>query len=81
MEKSVNPTREHFKAIGFVLVLVYLFLGLFVFISGRLVGFSLAIGCCAGLAIVVTIVFMSIVLCNIISIGILKIKKHLSKPS
>jgi hypothetical protein len=80
MEKHVNPTIEYFRTIGFVLLLVYLFLGLFAFISGHIVGFSPAVWCCVGLGIMVTIVFMSIVLFNITWIGVLKIIiKRLSK--
>jgi len=65
MERKLNPTIEHFKSIGWVLLLVYVFLGLFAFISGRIVGYSLAIWVCGGLAAIVTIVFASILLFNI----------------
>jgi hypothetical protein len=65
MTKELNPTIEHIKSIGWVLLLVYLFLGLIAFISGRIVGYSLAIWVCGGLAAIVTIVFTSILLFNI----------------
>ena len=65
MERKLNPTIEHMKSIGWVLLLVYLFLGLFAFISGLIVGYSLAIGVCGGLAVIVTIVFASILFLNI----------------
>jgi len=65
MEGKINPTIEHIKSIGWVLLLVYVFLGLFAFISGRIVGYSLAIWVCGGLAAIVTIVFASILLFNI----------------
>jgi low affinity Fe/Cu permease len=65
MERKMNPTIEHIKSIGWVLLLVYVFLGLFTFISGRIVGYSLAIWVCGGLAVIVTIVFASILLFNI----------------
>jgi hypothetical protein len=65
MGRGLNPTIEHIKSIGWVLLLVYLFLGLFAFISGRIVGYSMAIWVCAGLAAIVTIVFISILFLNI----------------
>jgi len=65
MGRTINPTIEHIKSIGWVLLLVYLFLGLFAFISGRIVGYSQAIWVCAGIGIIVTIVFISILLFNI----------------
>ena len=64
-ERKLNPTIEYIKSIGWVLLLVYVFLGLFAFISGRIVGYSLAIWVCGGLAAIVTIVFASILLFNI----------------
>jgi len=77
MERKLNPTIEHIKSIGWVLLLVYVFLGLFAFISGRIVGYSLAIWVCAGLAAIVTIVFASILLLNIVIVGGFNIKKRL----
>ena len=65
MERKFNPTIEHIKSIGWVLLLVSVFLGLFAFISGRIVGYSLAIKVCGGLFAIVTIVFASILLFNI----------------
>jgi len=65
MERKFNPTIEHIKSIGWVLLLVSVFLGLFAFISGRIVGYSLAFMVCGGLVAIVTIVFASILLFNI----------------
>ena len=77
MERTINPTIEHIKSIGWVLLLVYLFLGLFAFISGRIVGYSQAIWICAGIGIIVTVVFVSILLFNIAIVGGLNIIKRL----
>lgn len=68
-ESKLNPTIEYIISIGWVLLLVYVFLGLFAFISGRIVGYSIAIWVCAGLAAIVTIVFASILLFNIIIVN------------
>ena len=76
MERKLNPTIEYIKSIGWVLLLVYVFLGLFAFISGRIVGYSLAIWVCAGLAAIVTIVFASILLFNIIIVNSTNTKRH-----
>ena len=77
MGRTINPTIEHIKSIGWVLLLMYLFLGLFAFISGRIVGYSQAIWICAGLGIIVTIVFISILLFNIAIVGGFNIIKRL----
>ena len=77
MGRTINLTIEHIKSIGWVLLLVYLFLGLFAFISGRIVGYSQAIWICAGLGIIVTIVFISIFLFNIAIVGGFNIIKRL----
>ncbi len=69
VERPMNPTKEHVKTLVWVLLLVYLFLGLFAFISGRIVGYSLAVWVCAGLAVLVTMVFASIFLLNIAIAG------------
>ena len=75
MGKTINHTIEHIKSIGWVLLLVYVFLGLFAFISGRIVGYSLAIWICGGLAAIVTIVFASILLLNIAIVSGFNIRK------
>ena len=62
MNRSINHTIEYIKSIGWVLLLVYLFLGLFAFISGRIIGYSIAIWICGGIALIITIVFASILL-------------------
>jgi len=77
MGRTIYPTLEHIKSIGWVLLLVYVFLGLFAYISGRIVGYSLAIWVCAGLAAVVTIVFASILLLNIAIVSGFNTKKRL----
>jgi L-lactate permease len=77
MERTINPTIEHIKSIGWVLLLLYVFLGLFAFISGRIIGYSMAIWICAGLAIIVTIVFASILLFNIAIVSGFNIIKRL----
>jgi len=75
-ERKFNPTIEYIKSIGWVLLLVYVFLGLFAFISGRIVGYSLAIIFCAGLAAIVTIVFASILL---FKIGIVSVSNTIKR--
>ena len=77
VDKPVNHTVEYFRSIGWVLLLIYLFLGLLAFIFGRIVGFSLAIWCCVGLGMTVTIVFVSIILFNITCIGVVKILRYI----
>ena len=80
MNRSINHTIEHMKSIGWVLLLVYLFLGLFAFISGRIIGYSIAISICGGIALIITIVFASILLFNVAivkgSIVIKRIFRH-----
>jgi len=77
MEKKVNHTIEHIKSIGWVLLLVYVFLGLVAFMSGRIVGYSLALWVCGGLSAIVTVVFASILLLNIAIVSGFNIRKRL----
>ena len=67
--RTIRPAVEHMKTIGWVLLLIYVFLGLFAWISGRIVGYSLAVWVCAGLAAIVTIVFVFILLMNLVIVG------------
>jgi len=80
MGRPINYTVEHIKSIGWVLLLVYIFLGLFAFISGRIIGYSIAVWICGGIAIMITIVFVSILLLNIAIVnssnGIKRLFKH-----
>jgi low affinity Fe/Cu permease len=77
MKRRINHTTEHIKSIGWILLLVYIFLGLFAFISGRIIGYSIAIWICAGLAVIISIVFASIVLFNIAVVSGFDIIKRL----
>ena len=77
MGRAINHTAEHIKSIGFVLLLVYIFLGLFAFISGRIIGYSIALWICGGLALVITIVFASLLLFNIAIVSGFNVIKRL----
>jgi len=77
MGRAINHTAEHIKSVGWVLLLVYIFLGLFAFISGRIIGYSIAVWICGGLAIVITIVFASIFLFNIAIVSGFNVIKRL----
>jgi hypothetical protein len=77
MGRAINHTAEHFKSIGWVLLLIYIFLGLFAFISGRIIGYSIAVWICGGLAFIITIVFTSILLFNIAIVNGFNVIKRL----
>jgi len=79
MGRTIDPTVEHIKSIGWVLLLVYLFLGLFAFISGRIAGYSQAIWIFVGIAVIVTIAFASILLFNIAIVSGINAVKRLFK--
>jgi hypothetical protein len=64
---------EHPKEVGWVLFLVYLFLGLLVLIFRAHVEFATALKICLGFALVVTAVFVSILLCNLLGIALMKL--------
>jgi hypothetical protein len=77
MDRAINHTLEHIKTIGWVLLLIYLFLGLFAFISGRIIGYSMAVWICGGLAIIITIVFASILLFNVAIVSVFNAIKRI----
>jgi len=75
-----GPTMEHLKSVGWVLLLIYVFLLSFACISGRIFGYSLVMGVCAGIAVIVTVVFATILLFNIaIVFGIDFMKRRFGK--
>lgn len=77
MPRPVNHTIEHFKSIGWVLLLLYVFLGLFALVAGRIIGFSMAVWCSVGLGVIVTVVFASIILLNVTFVGTMNMIRRL----
>jgi hypothetical protein len=67
---------EHLEEIGWVLLLVYLLLGLLVLIFHTHVEYGTALRICLGYAVLVTAVFGSIVLVNVIVIAVVKLIQH-----
>ena len=64
---------EHLKEVGWVLFLVYLFLGLLVLIFRTHVEYPTATKICLGFALVVTAVFAGIILCNLLVVAVVKL--------
>jgi hypothetical protein len=62
MGKLIRDLNEHLKDISGVLVLVFIFLGFVVLIFGGILGYDTVTWIGIGLALLVTIIFASIVL-------------------
>jgi hypothetical protein len=77
MQKPTNSTIEYFKLIGWVLLLGYFFLGSVAIIFGRMIGYEIAVWCCIGLAIVITVVFLTIIIFNLFAIFIVSLTRRL----
>jgi len=68
MGKLNNNLIEHLKEVSWVLFLVYIFLGFIVLIFGRFLGYVTVIWISMVLAALVTIMFASIVMGNLLLI-------------
>jgi hypothetical protein len=79
MQRPINSTIEYFKLIGWVLLLGYFFLGSIAIIFGRMIGYEITVWCCISLAIVITIVFLTIIIFNLLAIFIVSITRRLHR--
>jgi hypothetical protein len=77
MEKLAPDLIDHLKEVSWVIFLVYLFLGLVMLIFGRSLGYDTALWIYLGLVVFITAVFGSIVLGNLLLVGIANIVKRL----
>lgn len=68
MTKWTRSLVEHLQEVGWVLVVVYLFLGLLVLIFRRQVDLAVSALICLGFALLVTATFCCMVLCNLLGI-------------
>jgi hypothetical protein len=76
MEKLAPDLIDHLKEVSWVLFLVYLFLGLVMLLFGRSLGYDTALWVYLGLVAFITAVFGSIVLGNLLLVGIMNIVKR-----
>ena len=77
MEKPVSGLTEHLKDVSWVLLIVYLFLGLVMLIFGRSLGYDTTLWIYIGLVVFITTVFGSIVLGNLLLVVIVRTFKRL----
>ncbi len=73
MNSRHRATADYFRTLGWVLTLLYLFLVLFAFVAGRIMGLSNTFWVCIGIATITTIIFASIIALNMLIIGVIKI--------
>jgi hypothetical protein len=77
MGKFLYDLKDHLKEVSWVLILLYLLLGFVILIFSRFIGFNVILWICLGLAILITFVFASIILGNLILTGIVNLARHL----
>jgi hypothetical protein len=77
MAKLIRDLKEHLKDVSWVLLLVYIFLGFIVLIFGGLLGYGTVTWIASGLALLVTIIFGSIVFSELLLNLILNLFKQL----
>jgi hypothetical protein len=73
----VSGLTEHLKDVSWVLLIVYLFLGLVMLIFGRSLGYDTTLWIYIGLVVFITTVFGSIVLGNLLLVVIVRTFKRL----
>ena len=81
MRKWTRSFLEHLKEVGWVLVLVYLFLALLVLIFRAHVEYATAAKICFGFAFLVTAVFGAIILGNLLVLVIIKLISRFRQKS
>jgi len=79
MEKKTNPTWEYFKLILFVIGWIELFLFFISVLWGRILGYQLIFMICFWIGVIIGIVFLSIILFNLLMIGLQKLFKDIIK--
>jgi hypothetical protein len=73
MDKLIRDLIEHLKEVSWVLFLVYIFLGFIVLIFGRFLGYVTITWMSVVLAALVTIMFGSIVIGNLLLILVMSL--------
>jgi hypothetical protein len=77
MGELIHDLNEHLKDILWVLVLVFIFLGFVILIFGGILGYDTVTLIGIGLALLVTIIFISIVLGELLLILMLNLFRRL----
>lgn len=73
MNGRQRATADHFRTLGWVLTLLYLFLVLFALVADRILELSDTFCVCIGVATITTIIFASIIALNMLIVGVIKL--------